>query len=58
MIRTGRPIGKYFVAESLKIQFAFPCRAEDAFLVCLTQDSNCTASAAYTVAACEFGDVG
>lgn len=57
VVWTGSPIGKYFMTKVLKIQFAFPFRAEDAFLMCLAQDGKCTASAAYTLIGCDFGDV-
>ena len=41
----------------LEIQFPFPCGAENAILVCLISDSDCTASAANTLVACDFGDI-
>ena len=31
--RTGRPIGKEFSAEGLRIKFEFPCGTKDAFPV-------------------------
>ena len=49
MVWTIRPIGKNGVSEGFEIQLSFPCGTEDAVLVRLIQDSNCTASAAYTL---------
>ena len=57
MVWTIRPIGKNEVSEGLEIQFSFPCGTEDAVPVCLIQDSNCTASAAYTLVTCDLSDI-
>lgn len=52
----GRLIGKDFVAEGLKIQFALPCRAGDAFPVSLIHDSICAVSTPNTLMTYRFGD--
>ena len=57
MVGTSRPIGKNEVSEGLEIQFSFPCGTEDAVPVRLIQDSNCTASAAYTLVTCYLSDI-
>ena len=57
MVGTIRPIGKNEVSEGLEIQFSFPCATEDAVPVCLIQDSNCTASAGYTLVTCDLSDI-
>ena len=57
MVGTIRPIGKNEVSEGLEIQFLFPCETEDAVQVCLIYDSNCTASAAYTLVTCDLSDI-
>ena len=57
MVWTIRPIGKNEVSEGLEIQFSFPCGTEDAVLVRLIQDSNCTASTAYTLVTCDLSDI-
>ena len=57
VVWTIRPIGKNEVSESLEIHFTFPCGTEDAVPVCLIQDSNDTASATYTLVACDLSDV-
>ena len=57
VVWTIRPIGKNKVSEGLKIHFTFPWGAEDAVPVCLVQDSNGTASAAYTLVAGDLGDI-
>ena len=54
MVWTIRPIGKNAVSEGLEIQFSFPCGTEDAVPVRLIQDSNCAASAAYTLVTCDL----
>ena len=56
MVWTIRPIGKNEVWEGLEIQFSFPCGTEDAVPVRLIQDSNRTASAAYTLVTCDLSD--
>ena len=56
-IRTIRPIGKNEVSAGLEIQFPFPCGAENTIPVCLIEDSDCTAPAANTLVACDFGDI-
>ena len=57
VVWTIRPIGKNEVPEGLKIHFTFPCGTEDAVPVCLIYDSNGTASAAYTLVACDLSDI-
>ena len=57
MVWTIRPIGKNKVSEVLEIQFSFPCGTEDAVPVRLIQESNCIASAAYTLVTCDLGDI-
>ena len=57
VFRTIRPIVKNEVSESLEIQFPFPCGAEDAILVRLIKNSDCTASTANTLMTCDFGDI-
>ena len=43
------------VVEDLKIKLAFLCGTDDSVPVCLVQDSDCTASAAYTLVTRCFG---
>ena len=57
IVETIRPIGKNEVSEGLEIQFSFPCGTKDAVPVCLIIDSNCTASAAYTLVTCDLSDI-
>ena len=57
MVWTIRPIGKNEVSEGLEIQFSFPCGTEDAVPVCIVLDSNCTASAAYTLVTGDLSDI-
>ena len=57
VVWTIRPIGKNGMSEGLKIQFTFPCGTEDTVPVCLIQDSSGTASAAYTLVACDLSNV-
>ena len=57
VVWTIRPISKNEVSEGLKIYFTFPCGTEDAVPVCLIQDSNGTASAAYTLVACDLSNI-
>ena len=57
MVGTIRPIGKNEMSGSLEIQFSFPCGTEDAVPVRLIQDSNCTASAAYTLVTYYLSDI-
>ena len=57
VVWTIRPIGENEVSEGLKIHFTFPCGAEDAVPVCLIQDSNGTASAAYILVAYDLSDI-
>ena len=57
MVWTIRPIANNEMSEGLEIQFSFPCGTEVAVSVRLIQDSNCTASAAYTLVTCDLSDV-
>ena len=50
-------IDKNNVSKVLEIQLSFPCGTEDAVQVRLIQDSNCTASAAYTLGTCDLSDI-
>ena len=50
------PVGKNEVSEGLKIHFTFPCGTEVGVPVCVIQDSNGTASAAYTLVACDLSN--
>ena len=43
VVWTGRPIGKDFGTEGLKIRFVFPRGANDTFPVSLEEDCSCTA---------------
>ena len=57
MVWTIRPISKNEVPERLQIQLSFPCGTENAVPVRLIQDSNCTASAAYTLVTRDLSDI-
>ena len=57
VVWTIRPIRKNEVSEGLEVHFSFPCGTEDAFPVCLIEDSNGTASATYTLVACDLSDI-
>ena len=57
LVWTGRPIGKEFGTEGLKIRFASPRGANDTFPVSFKEDCNCTASTASTLMTCDFGDI-
>ena len=57
VVWTIRPIGKNDVSEGWEIHFSFSCGTEDAVPVCLIYDSNGTASATYTLVACDLSDI-
>ena len=57
VVWTIRPKGKNEVSEGLEIHFSFPCGTEDAVPECLIKESNGTAAATYTLAACDLSDI-